>query len=106
MNAIALLVDSLPRRNRLITLAWLLLLVLTFISLGFGEWFAAASWLPLFVALLIWVKGTLVARYFIESHRAHPFIVWLLRGFIGFSALALALTSFFPHDVARWTAIF
>ena len=94
------------RRVPVITLAWSALLVLTFVSLGFGEWFGSASWLPLFVALVIWLKGTLVARYFIESHRAHPFIVWLLRGFVGFAALALLITSLFPQQIARWTTLF
>ena len=89
-----------------LTAAWLALVVLTFLSLGFGEWFRSASWLPLLVAAVIWAKGTLVARGFIESHRAHPYIAWLLRGFVAFSVLALALTSFFPQHIARWTTIF
>jgi uncharacterized membrane protein YoaK (UPF0700 family) len=89
-----------------LTLVWLALLLLTAVSLAAGEWFYAAGWLPLLVAALIWVKGTLVARYFIETPQAHPFIVWLLRLFIAFAALALLITSYFPATLARWTTIF
>ena len=87
-------------------LAWLALLLLTFLSIGFGEWFRSASWLPLLVAAVIVVKGGLVARYFIESNLAHPFIVWLLRIFIAFAALSLLATALFPGNIARWTTIF
>jgi hypothetical protein len=86
--------------------AWLALIALTLVSLASGEWFRAASWLPLLVAALIWLKGTLVTRYFIEVQQAHPFIVWLLRLFIAFAALALLLTSYFPTHLARWTTLF
>jgi hypothetical protein len=86
--------------------AWLALLVLTLVSLASGEWFRAASWLPLLVAAVIWVKATLVTHYFIEVQHAHPFIVWMLRLFIAFAALALLLTSYFPGHLARWTTIF
>ena len=94
------------RRFPVVALAWLALLVLTFISLGSGEWFRSANWLPLLVAVVIWAKGTLVARYFIESHRAHPFILWLLRSFVAFAALALTITAVFPHEIAHWTTLF
>lgn len=88
------------------TAAWLGLVALTLFSLGFGEWLRNASWLPLLVAAVIWAKGTLVARCFIESHVAHPFIAWLLRVFVAFSVLALALTALFPQQIARLTTIF
>ena len=42
-----------------LTLAWLALVVLTLVSLGLGEWFRAAAWLPLLVAALIWLKGAI-----------------------------------------------
>lgn len=87
------------------TLAWLALVALTFASLGLGEWFPAAPWLPLLVAAIIWVKGTLVARHFIESHVAHPFIARLLRGFVAFAPLALVATAYFGDRLARWTML-
>ena len=74
-------------------LAWLGLLVLTMVSLVLGSRFGHASWMPLLVALIIWVKGTLVARYFIESDTAHPFIAMLLRVFVAFVPVALVLTA-------------
>ena len=61
--------------------------------------------LPLLVAAILWGKGTLVARHFIESHRAHPFIAWLLRAFILLTPLLLLLTAFFGRPVARSTAV-
>jgi hypothetical protein len=43
------------------------LVALTLFSLGLSEWFRDARWLPLLVAAIIWLKGALVARSFIES---------------------------------------
>jgi len=74
-------------------LAWLGLLVLTGISLLLGAQFGAASWMPFLVAGIIWIKGSMVARYFIESHQVHPFIAWVLRAFIAFTPLGLILTT-------------
>lgn len=75
------------------TLAWLGLLVLTGISLILGAQFGAASWMPFLVAGIIWIKGIMVARYFIESHEAHPFIAWVLRAFIAFTSIGLIVTT-------------
>lgn len=85
--------------------AWLALVVLTLISLGLGHWFHGARWLPLMVAAIIWIKGHLIARHFIESHLAHPFIARVLSGFIAFTPLALLLIAFFGRDFARWASL-
>ncbi|GAB3552308.1 hypothetical protein GCM10027343_37700 [Noviherbaspirillum agri] len=74
-------------------LAWLGLLALTGISLLLGAQFGTASWMPFLVAGIIWLKGSMVARYFIESNHAHPFIAWVLRAFIAFTPLGLILTA-------------
>ena len=89
-----------------LTLTWLVLCVLTVLSLGLGQWFHAAAWLPLLVAVIVWVKGTLVARYFIESELAHPFIRRLLMGFIAFAPLWLILTGFYGGQFAQWGSLF
>jgi hypothetical protein len=74
--------------------AWLGLLALTLLSLALGERFGHAPWMPLLVAAIIWAKGTMVARYFIESHQTHPFIAWVIRIFIALVPVALALITF------------
>lgn len=73
--------------------AWLGLLALTLVSLGLGQEFGHAPWMPLLVAAIIWVKGAVVARYFIESHQAHPFIAWVIRVFIALVPVALVVTA-------------
>ncbi|QDZ29309.1 hypothetical protein [Noviherbaspirillum sp. UKPF54] len=73
--------------------AWLALLALTGISLVLGQKVGHASWMPVVVAAVIWVKGTVVARYFLESGSAHPFIAWLLRVFVAIAPAALLLTT-------------
>ncbi|MGB7502323.1 MAG: hypothetical protein WBM25_07990 [Azonexus sp.] len=88
-----------------LTLTWLALVALTLVSLGLGEWFRAAHWLPLLVAAIIWLKGAMVARYFIESHLAHPFIARLMRVFIAIAPVALVLTAFFGDTLARWASL-
>ncbi|RIX49592.1 MAG: hypothetical protein D3M94_00895 [Rhodocyclales bacterium GT-UBC] len=85
--------------------AWLALVVLTLLSLGLGHWFHGAHWLPLLVAAIIWIKGQLIARHFIESHIAHPFIARVLAAFIAFTPLALLLIAFFGRDFARWASL-
>jgi len=84
---------------------WLALVALTLLSLGLGQWFGGAAWLPILVAAIVWLKGTLVARRFIESPLAHPFIAWVLRAFIAFTPLVLLLTAFFGGQFARWTTL-
>ena len=88
-----------------LTAAWLGLVALTLASLGLSEWFRDARWLPLLVAAVIWLKGVVVARCFIESQRAHSFIARLLQGFIALAPLALLVTAFFGSTVARWATL-
>ncbi len=82
--------------------AWLALVVLTLLSLAAGEWLRELPWLPLLVAALIWIKGTLVAQHFIEADEAHAYIGWILRIFIGFAPVALVLTAYFGPRFVRW----
>ncbi len=84
---------------------WLLLVMLTLASLALGEWFPAAAWLPLLVAAIVWIKGAVVARHFIEANVAHPFIRRILQAFVAFAPAALVLTSFFAAPLARWTTL-
>jgi hypothetical protein len=46
-----------------------------------------------------------IARYFIESHLTHPFIRRVLRYFIAFTPVALALVVFFGGQFARWATL-
>ena len=85
--------------------AWLALVALTLLSLGLGHWFHGAAWLPLLVAAIVWLKGTLVARRFIEADLATPFIRNVLRGFIAFTPIALVLTAFYGPQFARWATL-
>ena len=84
---------------------WLALVVLTLLSLMLSQWLHGAAWLHVLVAEIVWIKGTLIARRFIESERAHPFIRNVLRGFIAFTPIALVLTAFYGPQFARWTTL-
>jgi len=88
-----------------LTRAWLALVVLTLLSLVLGQWFHGADWLPLAVAAIVWLKGTLVARQFIEARQAHPFIRRVLLAFVAFAPLALVLVAFFGNHIARWATL-
>lgn len=78
-----------------LVMAWLGLLVLTLVSLVLGNRFGHASWMPLPVAAIIWIKGTVVSSYFIESNGAHPLIAWIVRAFIAFVPVVLVLFALF-----------
>lgn len=86
-------------------LGWLGLVALTALSLGLGRSAGAASWLPVVVAAILWLKGWIVTRHFIESHLARPFIAWVLRIFIVCVPSALAITAWFGPYLARWTTL-
>lgn len=85
--------------------AWLALVALTVLSLELGQHFHGAAWLQVLVAAIVWIKGTLVARRFIESELATPFIRNVLRAFIAFTPIALVLTAFFGSQFARWATL-
>ena len=105
MNRPNLPAESAHEQSNPARLAWLALLVLTVVSLGLGAWLRGVPWLPLLVAAIIWLKGRLVARYFIESHLTHPFIARSLQVFVAFVPVALVLTAFFGDWIARWASL-
>ncbi len=88
-----------------LTWAWLTLVILTLVSLELGQWLHGAPLLPLLVATIIGFKGALVARVFIESHLATPFIRNVLRVFITFAPSALILIAFYGKEFARWATL-
>lgn len=87
------------------THAWLGLVALTFASLYLGHWFHGTAWLQILVAAIIWLKGLLVARRFIEIKETHAFIRRVVLGFIAVTPLALLTIAYFGNQVARWTTL-
>ena len=85
--------------------AWLILVALTLISPFLGLWLHGAGWLQLLVAGIVWVKGWLIARQFIEIELAHPFIRRVMQGFILFTPIMLLLTVFLGNHFARWASL-
>ncbi len=88
-----------------LTVAWLALVALTLASLALGEWTAAAPWLPLLMAAVIWAKCAIVADHFLEANRAHPFIRRVVQTFIALAPIALVLITLFGPEIARWTTL-
>lgn len=82
-----------------------MLVALTLASLGLGNWFNDATWLPLLVAAIVWFKSLLVARHFIGTPSAHPFIARLVGTFIAIAPVALVITAFFGASIARWASL-
>lgn len=92
-------------RFKRLTASWLALVVLTLLSLALSEGYRNAPWLPAWVAVIIGLKGQLVARSFIESHHAHPFISRLVGGFTCIAPLALLATAYCGDTLARWATL-
>lgn len=88
-----------------LTYAWLALVALTLVSPMLGDWLHGAAGLQLLVAAIVWLKGWLVTRRFIESDQAHPFIRRVLNGFILFTPLALILTALYGRQFAHWATL-
>ncbi|WP_332670851.1 hypothetical protein [Aromatoleum sp.] len=82
-------------------LSWFALVCLTFLGLGLSEGGVRGVWFQLLVAALVWFKGWIVARYFIESHVAHPFIATVVRVFILCVPVALVFTAWLGDRFAR-----
>lgn len=98
--------SELPRvRLAPLIFAWLMLVILTFLSLQLGQWRHGASWWQPLLAVIIWLKAWLVAEKFIEMSQTHRFIRNVLRIFIAFAPLALILTAFFGQELARWSRL-
>lgn len=80
---------------------WLALVGLTLISVLLSEYLHGDAWLQLLVAAIVWIKGDLISRHFIETRLAHPFIRRVTHAFVAFTPLALVLTAFFGKEFAR-----
>ncbi len=85
--------------------AWLALVLLTLASVYLGQWFHGAVWLQPLVAAIIWLKGIIVARRFIEIDLARSFIRRMVYGFIAFTPIVLVIVSYFGDHLARWTTL-
>ena len=85
--------------------AWVGLVILTVASLNLGQWFHGTAWLQFLVAAIIWIKGILVAKRFIEIEETHPFIRRVVLGFIAVTPLALVVLAYFGPHVARWATL-
>ncbi len=84
-----------------LVLSWFALVCLTFVGLGLSQGDMRGIGFQLLVAALVWFKGWIVARYFIESHLAHPFIATVVRVFVLCVPLALVLTALLGERFAR-----
>jgi len=88
-----------------LTYAWLGLVALTFASLYLSHWFHGTAWLQILVAAIIWLKGILVAKEFIEIKAAHSFIHRVVLRFVAVTPLALLMLAYFGNHVARWATL-
>lgn len=76
--------------------AWLALVALTLLSVILAETLHGRTGLPILVAMLVWIKGRVVARRFLESDDLHPFLRNVLRVFIAFAPIVLAALALWP----------
>ena len=88
-----------------LTGAWLTLIALTLASLFLGQWFHDTPVLQVLVAAIIWLKGFVIARHFLEIGTTHPFIRNVVLGFVAVTPLALIAISYFGSQVARWATL-
>lgn len=90
---------------RPLVLTWLALVGLTLLSPQLGNGVGGQEAVQLIVAAIIWIKGHLVARHFIEAELAHSFLRKVLRFFIAFAPIAIVLTTFFGDRFARFATL-
>ena len=90
---------------RPLVIAWLALVGLTLASPLIGDGLVGPDVVPWIVAAIIWIKGSLVARHFIEAEVVHPFIRNVLRIFVAFTPIAIVLTTVFGDSFARLASL-
>lgn len=90
---------------RPLVLTWLALVALTLVSPQLGDGLGGQEVMQLIVAAIIWIKGHLVARHFIEAELAHPFLRNVLRFFIAFPPIAIVVTTSFGDRFARFATL-
>lgn len=81
--------------------SWLALIALTLFSVVLSHYLHTDMWLQLLVAAIVWIKGELIARHFIETGITHPFIRRVTHAFVAFTPVALVLTALFGKAFAR-----
>lgn len=84
---------------------WLVLVGLTMASVALSQHLHGTAWLQLLVAAIVWIKGEIIARHFIEIRIAHPFIRRVIRTFVAFTPVALVLIAFFGREFARLASV-
>jgi hypothetical protein len=84
---------------------WLGLFALTVLSLLLGHVLHGQAGLQWVVAAILWLKGWLVIRHFIEADSAHPLIRRVLYGFITITPVLLLVTALFGRQLARLTTL-
>lgn len=93
--------DSPNTRLAPLVLAWLGLVSLSVLSVFIGEWFGDADVLPPLVGAIVWLKGWLVARFFLEARLCRTLIRRIIWAFVAFAPIALVLTDLFGGTLAR-----
>lgn len=82
-------------------IAWLGLVALTLASLFIAEWAPAGmSGLALLIAAIIWLKGWLLAHFYLETAHSRRIIRRATWAFVGFVPIGLLLTSYFGKGLA------
>jgi hypothetical protein len=82
-------------------LAWLGLVALTLASLFIAEWLPAGmSGLALLIAAIIWAKGWILARFYLETELSRRIIRRATWAFVAFVPVGLLLTSYFGQGIA------
>ncbi len=84
---------------------WLVLVGLTIASVALSQYLHGTVWLQLLVAAIVWIKGEMIARHFIEIRIAHPFIRCVIHIFVAFTPAALLLIAFFGREFARLASV-
>lgn len=85
---------------RPLVLAWLGLVILTLTSLFIAEWLPGMSGLALLIAAIIWLKGWILARFYLETELSRRIIRRATWAFVIFVPLGLLLISYFGQGIA------
>lgn len=85
---------------RPMVIAWLGLVTLTLCSLFIAEWLPGMTGLALLIAAIIWLKGWLLARFYLETELSRRIIRWATWAFVAFVPIGLLLTSYFGPGIA------
>jgi hypothetical protein len=90
---------------KMLSTVWLVLMTITLISAYIAEAVEPTTFIILFIAISIGIKGKLVVDHFMGLNSAHPRLRGVMSAYFYVVPVIIALVFLFPETVAELTRL-